>query len=133
MSLIPHICHLYGTWKPGALSQLSRVDKRDKTVTARHRETSDREVGTSDCCIVMVQIAVETSLRTKVLLTSNWCLMARKLFRTCQWKRANERECEFIVCITTPLCGEKLSIRCAGCREGLLRLLRKVVGAKRKP
>jgi len=73
-----------------------------KTVTARHRETPDREVGTSEGGTVMVQIAVETSLRAKVLLTSNRCLMARKLFRTCQWKKANERECEFIVCTNTP-------------------------------
>jgi len=77
MSLTSCIGHLYGTWKPGALSQLSRVGNRDKTVTARHRETPDREVGTSECCIVMMQIAVETLLRTKVQLTSNRYYMAR--------------------------------------------------------
>ena len=65
MSLTSCIGHLYGTWKPGALSQLSRVGNRDKTVTARHRETPDGEVGTSECCSVMEQIAVENIYRDK--------------------------------------------------------------------
>jgi hypothetical protein len=89
MNLTPQFGHLSGTWKPGALTAIMAV----KTVTVRHRETPDREVGQSEGCAVMVQIAVETVLRTKVLLTSNGCLMARNLFRTCQWKKANEREC----------------------------------------
>jgi len=62
-----------------------------KTITARQWETSDREVGQSKCCTVMVQIAVEILLQAKALLTSNWCFMARKLYRICKWKKANER------------------------------------------
>jgi hypothetical protein len=53
-------------------------DVQDKTVTARHRETSDREVEPSESCTVMVQIAVAKSLRAKALLTFNWCFMAKK-------------------------------------------------------
>jgi len=36
----------------------------------------------------MVQIAVEILLQAKVLLASNRCFMARKLYRTCKWKKA---------------------------------------------
>ena len=49
----------------------------DKTETVRHREMSDREDGQSECCAVMVQIAIETGLQTKVWLTSIRCLMAK--------------------------------------------------------
>jgi len=63
-----------------------------KTLTVRQRETPDREVGKSECCSVMEQIAVVTLLRVKTWLTSNWCFMARKHYRTCKWKKANERE-----------------------------------------
>ena len=101
MGLTPHSCHFCGTWKPDVLSQLLRESNRDKTVTARHRESSDREVERSECCTVMVQIAVEILLQAKAVLTFNWCFMARKHYRTCKWKKANERGRDFIVCTTT--------------------------------
>jgi hypothetical protein len=51
----------------------------DKTTTARHRETSNREFGTSESCNVMVLTSFETLMRTKILLTSNRCYMAQTL------------------------------------------------------
>jgi hypothetical protein len=50
----------------------------------------------------MAQIAVAKSLQAKALPTFNWCFMARKNDRTCEWKKANERERDFIVCTPTP-------------------------------
>ena len=75
---------------------------QDKTVTARHRETPDREVEQSESCTVMAQIAVARLLQVKALLTFNWCFMARKNDRTCKWKKANERGSDSIVCTPTP-------------------------------
>jgi hypothetical protein len=69
-----------------------RVSEQDKTVTARHRESSDREVERSKGHLVMRWIAVETRLMAKARLTFNWCLMARKHCRTLKWEKANERE-----------------------------------------
>ncbi len=80
-------------WKPDVLSQLPREGKRDKTRTERKEnaplgifsdgpacraaESSDREVGRSECCTVMVQIAVEILLQAKAKLTFNRCIMAK--------------------------------------------------------
>jgi hypothetical protein len=55
----------------------------------RAAQTSDREVEPSESCTVMVQIAVAKSLQAKALPTFNWCFMARKNDRTCEWKKAN--------------------------------------------
>ncbi|MCP4265914.1 MAG: hypothetical protein GY777_10120 [Candidatus Brocadiaceae bacterium] len=59
MSLNSHYCYKYGTCKPDALSHLLRASNRDKTVTARHRETSDREDGLSESLLVMRGIVIE--------------------------------------------------------------------------
>jgi len=84
MSLTPRICHLCGIpkkrdrlWKPGAFSQLFRVNNWDKTLTVRHRETPDREDKQSEGHLVMRWIAVATLPQVKAALTFIWCLMAR--------------------------------------------------------
>jgi len=70
-----------------------RVNKLVKTVTARHRETSDREDGKSESRTVMVRITVETLLWAKALLTFNWCLMAKNFIEPMNWgKQMNENE-----------------------------------------
>jgi len=79
-------------WNVEARRFLSPPAAGPKTITVRHWETSDREVGRSKCPVVMTGITVEILLWAKVELTSNWCLMARNLYRTCKWKKANERE-----------------------------------------
>ncbi len=67
-------------WKPGALSHTFQVNKRDKTITVRHWETSDREVERSEGRFVTSRIVIEPkaiSSRGESPLTFNWCFMAK--------------------------------------------------------
>jgi len=84
-SLISHLCE---TWKPGALFLAPSASP--KTITVRHWETPEREVGRSECPVVMTGIAVGR-LTAKAELTSNWCFVARNLYRIGELRKANER------------------------------------------
>jgi hypothetical protein len=83
MSLNSLYCYKCGTWKPGALSNLFRVNKPDKTITAKHWETSDREDELSECLLVMSWIVIEperaSSSQAKACLPSSGAFWQKAL------------------------------------------------------
>ena len=85
MNLNPHNLSFMRNAEARRFSPIVSRKQMDKTVTVMHRDTPDREVGQSECCTVMVQIAVETLLQVKTLLTSNWCLMANCFEEPLYW------------------------------------------------
>ena len=80
-----------------------RVNKQDKTVTARHRETSDREVGQSESHLVMWWIVVEKSLpQVKTWLPPSGALWQESITEPANGRKQMNENVNFIVCTPTP-------------------------------
>ena len=93
MGLTPQDLSFTRNMEAWRFSPIVSGKQMDKTVTVRHRETSDREDKQSESHLVMRWIAVAILPQAKAVLTFVWCLMARNFTEPInRGKQMNEDE-----------------------------------------